>query len=285
MIYLTILILLVYIGYYNQSVYLNYTLAFCILLGLLSIIYTIIISFFIDIAISTDNEICFRNDKKRISLINKLELCPSIVVQIIIYNKHLNKIIEKKKIKLNDKKLLYELSSLECGDIEVTIDKIIIKGIFGLLRVHKKINNKLIYRVYPKATFYTEEDIKKTMIIGEGEPINKTGSDYQEIYEIRPFQTGDDLRYIHPALSNKFNNYMVKVGSETRRSIATYKLVKENSFIEIVRKLEVINAIYRDLSNKNEYIFFVQYEQDYYNISDIKALISLFDLVYQEYIK
>ena len=49
----------------------------------------------------------------------------------------------------------------------------------------------------------------------EDHPLNhQKGDDYSEIFEIRSYREGDELKHIHWNMSSKFQEFLVKVGSE-----------------------------------------------------------------------
>ena len=285
MIYLLIVSFLIYIAYYNQSNYLNFILTFCLVMGIVSILYTIIVALFIRLDVKAEAVPCYKGGSKRIIIKNNLFFSPALNIKTTVYNKHFSKKIGHYSYRVDSSDLACSIPANECGDIEVRVDSFVIKSPFELFKMTRHTKYRPVYRVYPSPSSFKDEEVKKITIKGEGEPVNLPGGDYQEIYEIRPIQEGDNLRYIHPALSAKYDQYMIKVGSESQRKIATYEIEEQKSFIDVIPQLEKVYAIYNEYSKTLEYQFFVKYKFDYYNICDNTSLISLFDLVYEGYLK
>lgn len=285
MMYLLIVSLLIYAAYNNQTTYINYLLLLCLLLGIISILFTIITSFTIKLDLHIDKEICYKNQGKKITFTSSSFIHPTAVVKVSLYNKQLKRKQGSYYIDVKTDGATYYLPTEECGDYELTTKKYSIKGFFGLFRIKKKFYNHDNFRVYPKPSSFTKDDIKELILTGDGEPINKKGGDYQELYEIRPIQPGDNLRYVHPSLSAKFGEYMVKVGSETQRKLMLYEMKETKDFYESINDLRKISAMYEELCKDYNNYFCVKFKNNWYIILNNRALFGLFDLVYEEFEK
>lgn len=285
MIFLSLLLLLVFAAYNNQTTYINYLLIVCALLGTISIIYTIISSFFVNIDAEIDKEICYKNGEKKIVFTSSSFLHPRIVTKAVLVNKQLHKKMGSYYIDVKTDGCIFSFPAEECGDIEVIFNSYYLKGFFGLFQIRKSFKRKYVFKVYPKPSEFNKEDIKELVLSGDGEPINKRGGDFQELFEIRPIQPGDNLRYIHPSLSAKFGEYMIKVGSDTQRRLLLYSIKNTDDFSDVVLELRKISAIYNEVCKDQNNYFCVEFNYNWYIVLNDRSLFGLFDLVYKEYIK
>lgn len=285
MIFLLIVSLLIYAAYSNQTTYINYLLAFCIVLSIISIICSLIAYFTTHIDVEIDKDICLINGDKNLFFYSSSFLHPSIIVKARLYNKQLKKKQGVYYINVKTDGCVYNLPTDVYGDIDVMINSYTLKGFLGLIRIKKRFKKHLSYKVYPRAGKYEKSDVKELIITGEGEPINKKGGDYQELFEVRPIQPGDDLRHIHSSLSAKYGEYMIKVGSESQRNLILYDLEKKEAFEDMIFELKKISAIFDDTCKDNKYYFYVKYKYNWYIVINERSLYGLFDLVYEDYIE
>lgn len=285
MIFIIIVFIFLYAAYNNQTTQINYFLIFCLIVSLISIIYTIIVSFFINLDVQIDKKICYKNDNKYIFFKSSSFLHPAITVKTVLYNKQYKRKLGTYHFKIKNDISKCHLAAEECGDLEVIINSYVIKGFFGIFRLRKKFKRRYSFKAYPKPGKYNKSDIKELVLTGDGEPINKKGGDYQELYEIRPIQPGDNLRFVHPALSAKFGEYMIKVGSETQRKLLLYEIKEEKQFDDIVFELKKVSAMFNDICMEQNNYFCVKYKNNWYIILNERSLYGLFDLIYKEYLK
>lgn len=285
MMYLLIVFLLIYAAYNNQTTYINYLLLLCLFIGVFSILYAIITSLTFKLDFHVDKEVCYKNQGKKITFISTPLLHPTVVVKVSLYNKQLKKKQGSYYVNVKTDGAVYYLPTEECGDYDMVIKNYSVKGFFGLFRIKKKYDKRDNFRVYPKPSEYKKEDIKELILSGDGEPINKKGGDFQELYEIRPIQPGDNLRYVHPSLSAKFGEYMIKVGSETQRKLLLYEMKETTDFMEAIKDLRKISAMYKDLCEDYNSYFCVKYKNNWYIILNNRSLFGLFDLVYKDFEK
>lgn len=284
MIFIIIVSFFLYAAYNNQTTQINYILIFCLIIGVLSIIYTVIISFFVELEAEIDKGICFKNDNKKIFFTTNSFLHPTIIVKTVLYNRQYKRKLDTYYIKVKNDISEYDLVAEECGDNDVIIKSYVIKGFFGIFAIRKKFRRTFSFKTYPKPSKFNENDIKELVLSGDGEPINKKGGDYQELYEIRPIQPGDNLRFVHPALSAKFDEYMIKVGSETQRKLLLYELKDNKHFDDAILELKRISAIFNEVCKDNSNYYCVKYKNNWYIILNKRSLYGLFDLIYKEYL-
>lgn len=281
MIYFFILVALILISYFNDNVYVNYLLLLCILSALFSLLYIIYNYIKIKIDIDVLSEYTSERDDIKV-VINNCNLInrPTIIVIFELYNKQLKRVEEKYYMSFKSDEDSIYLPVSNCGDLEVRINKIGISGLFGLLVLFKKYNKKHDIKVYPRPISEIEYKSKHITIKSNGEPTNRKGEDYSEIYEIRPFKEGDDLRHIHPALSQKFDEYMIKVGSENQSDLLLYEMPKTTSFYGVIKELRKVSQIYKDNCDESTKYFCIKYKYSWHIILNKRSLYGFYDMVY-----
>lgn len=128
-------------------------------------------------------------------------------------------------ISLNSKEknnIYWNLKSKYCGKIEIKIKEIIIYDYFGIFknRIDSNINKDLL--ILPK-TFNVDIDLSKSHMDNLESPLNSNmhkGIDNTEIFGIREYIPGDNIRNIHWKLTSKLDNLIIKeLGSTVESSI------------------------------------------------------------------
>lgn len=289
MIYFLILVLLFVASYINQTSFINYLLVLYLLSGLLSFIYSIYVSIATKIDINISKDICKEKSEHTIFInISNVLFHPQINITFSLYHKQLKTKIANYTIKCFSDENTYYIPIEKCGDYIIKVKKIRVKGLFNFIYIpkikNKQLKQEIELKVYPKASKYSQEDIKKLKLNGDGEPINKRGNDFQELYEIRPLEYGDDLRYIHASLSAKFNQYMIKVGSETERNFIIFEAPFKEDFMAEIIELRKLIAIYDDCIKDSSIYFCVKYNFNWFVILNTRSLLGFIDHVYERYI-
>lgn len=285
MIYFFIILVLLLVSYFNNNIYINYLLAFCYLSAIVSFIYTIYIYIKLKVDIDVVSE--YTNERDNIKVI--VDSCnmpfrSTIVGVFTLYNKQLNQ-VEGKYYRTfkSDEDIIY-IPVSNCGDLEVRINKIGVSSLFGIITLYKKYNKTYDIKVYPRPISEIEYDSKHILIKNNGQPANLKGEDYSEIYEIRPFRDGDDLRHIHPALSQKFDQYMIKVGSDNQSDLLLYEMPNQNSFYGVIKELRKISQIYKDNCDDITKYFCIKYKYTWHIILNKRSLYGFYDMVYGDYL-
>ena len=285
MIFFFITLVLLFISYFNNNIYISYLLTFCIICALLSIVYSLYMFFKLKIDLDVVSEYTSERDEIKV-VVDKCNMVnrPTIIGVFTLYNRQLKRKEEKYYISFkNDEDTIY-IPVSNCGDLEVTINSIGISGLFGLFILFKKYNKKFDIKVYPRPVSEIEYESKRILIKNNGQPANIKGDDYSEIYEIRPFRDGDDLRHIHPALSQKFDEYMIKVGSENQSDLLLYEMSETNSFYAVIKELRKVSQIYKDNCDDITKYFCIKYKYNWHIILNKRSLYGFYDMVYGDWI-
>lgn len=283
---IVLLIFLFLVKFDYPSVYCDYLIVLLLLLMIVSVIYTIYISRKIIINCKADNNRFLEND----DLILNFDLTGTGLIGRI------DLLIERKVLQKNDikKELIKDISgtenktikikNLEAGIYQIKIDKIIVLGFFKIFRYFRKTDQVFEFVVYPKPV---EEDHSKlrSIVLGEdGELTNQKGNDYSEIFEIREFEDGDNLKHIHRPLTAKFDRYMIKVGTKSERKMMVYQMEKKEDFVDVVKNLGKAVYFYNEFVVKENAFFCINYDQDWILIIEESDLESFIRGVYSEYI-
>ena len=217
--------------------------------------------------------------------VDTVKFCPNIKVKI---SRRILQTGEKKKIRLSSKdhneKNQMLIEDLSPGTYAIDIDHAIFVGFFRLLVIFKRIKNSTSFTVYPKSE---EFDYKKLPVFkqnGDGITMMQKGDDYSEIYEVRDFMDGDDIKYLHHALSAKYGKNMVKVGSKSERQIYIYYLEDGQSFEQMVGHLRKIIYLCQNKKIKENNSFtFVRYRNNWKILISNSQLFKFIDQVYKDY--
>ena len=99
-----------------------------------------------------------------------------------------------------------------CGEETISCKFIECYGVFDICRVRIKPFPDQHIVVVPRETMTTLEEDKHSwgLLDGEQTDTRKKGNDAAEVYDIREYQNGDDIRSIHWKLSSKVDKILVK---------------------------------------------------------------------------
>ncbi len=179
---------------------------------------------------------------------------------------------------------LYEFTDLKAGTVRLSIGKVRIRGLFGLFNMSKNIGFEKIFNVYPKKETVNYRYVSKTYMPGEGETLDAKGDDYTEIYEVRPLQEGDDLKHVHRSLSAKHDEYIIKVGSDSRRVLYNFHLSEGEEFHVMANLLGQLTGLWEKMAkDEGSFINAVWHGRKKEIVYD-SQLYELIDRVYGDYL-
>lgn len=143
----------------------------------------------------------------------------SVLVELEIYNNMFGSTTYKTLMfELKDGKndCVINLLAEQCGEISFKCRSIYIMDMLRLFRIKTKPFKDCSTIVYPKQLNVSVElsDMIKGETLTEGNMQNRKGNDRSEIYDIREYQLGDDVRSIHWKLSEKTDKLIVRESSE-----------------------------------------------------------------------
>ena len=121
-------------------------------------------------------------------------------------------------LNLGDKKSEYEIpvSKEQCGEIMVRCQEAYVYDLLGLFRVPIKSFGEMTTIIYPQKVQMHVEMSKD--IYGrpreEGQIQNRRGNDPSEMFDIREYVPGDDIRAVHWKLSSKTDTLILREASD-----------------------------------------------------------------------
>ena len=219
-----LLILLFALKFNYQTVYLDYLIAFVLLISLVSLAICLFVRKFLILDIEADDRWFKEGDPVKLRMRIDAPSFHTDIVPIVELRCLQTGETVTKAYPCEESGTVFEFRDLKPGTMALRVEKVMISGLFGLVKLYKKIGFEKQFNVYPKKAPVNFRYVRKTFVPGEGEVLNAKGDDYTEIYEVRPLQEGDDLKHAHRALSAKYDEYIIKVGSDSRKALYTYYL-------------------------------------------------------------
>lgn len=254
---------------------------------IISIIYTIYTSLKVKIDFNVQDKKYYAcDDVIASSSISGVPFIGLISIQVSIKNLQTNEhtILKLKNISQSSLENI-ELKRLPAGTYSLGVNRVMIMGFFKIFRLFKKLDYSTTFDVFPMEVEESQTELKSIVLNNEGQTINKPGNDYSEIYEIREFVDGDNLKHIHRSLSAKFDNYMIKVGSYNDGNLKVYQTKDSDDFNQIVNELGKCYYFYRKYVDGQNALFCLNYKNDWSLIMDEYDLDNFTREVYREYIK
>lgn len=143
----------------------------------------------------------------------------SVLVELEIYNKMFDSVTYRTiHFELKDGKndCVVQLMAEQCGQLSFRCRSIYIADMLNLFRFKTKPFKSVDTIVYPKHIDVNVQlsDMIRGENISEGNMLNKKGNDRSEVYDIRAYKAGDDIRTIHWKLSEKTDQLIVRESSE-----------------------------------------------------------------------
>ncbi len=104
-----------------------------------------------------------------------------------------------------------------CGIVELSCTRAMVYDILGLVDLSIKKPETKSITVYPKKVAIQLEKRNDAGSIRDGDQYekNKKGMDMSDIYDMREYIPGDNIRRVHWKLSSKLDNMVIRDGSDT----------------------------------------------------------------------
>ena len=282
--YIILLILFIILDYKLDGSSIHTALSFIMTIGIVSLVCFVIqrINLKVDAALSS--EYVEEDETFMMSLISRCRF-PYTVLQPEIKIRNLQTKVTETDMKINDiifgSKSDYKLNFKEIGNVLITVKDVKFKSLFSIMNGEKKINKELEVLIYPHPQSYDEEEIEHRYLSGETDYINQKGNDVSEVYNVRPYVKGDDLRHIHHSISHKKGEDYVRVGTQTRTKINVYPYKKKENFSECVNQTAKIISMFQDHKNDN---FFIARESELIQLCNENDLFEFIKNAYKEFI-
>lgn len=133
-----------------------------------------------------------------------------------------------------------------CGIVELSCTRAMVYDILGLVDLSIKKPETKSITVYPKKVAIQLEKRNDAGSIRDGDQYekNKKGMDMSDIYDMREYIPGDNIRRVHWKLSSKLDNMVIREGSDTSYydTILLFDIGLNNQ--EKAYKKELLSAAY-----------------------------------------
>jgi len=176
------------------------------------------------------------------------------------------------------------VNGLSAGLNRISIRKVRIYGIFGTLYFPLRYPLQCEISVYPSACTLNPGNLRQRSVVSEGAVMMEKGDDYHELYEIRPFEEGDDLRHLHRSLSARYGDYIIKVGSGQCHMLFTFMLKDEKDFTKMKQELGQLYSLSQQVIGKNSDGFLLTYRGQDRQVYAWTQFYDFIDGVYQRYV-
>ena len=190
-----------------------------VILGIVDIVACIYGFFKIKFEIISSKETAIKGKKIPMTImIDNKGLLPaaSVKVKLKVTNTFCDATV-KKSIQLpvrkwGTHKYTFAMRANTCGDVTVSIDKVIIRDFFGLLKLRKRPKSSCACVVLPP---YIEDTIERpaenNAVFVDSDIFSKTkpGSDPSEVFDIRPMKESDPIKSINWKMTLRQDTYMV----------------------------------------------------------------------------
>jgi len=281
---LVFLALLFILKFNSPAVYIDYLIGFVLVLCIASVAFTVWVWLNIHLEVDTQTRFVHEGDELNVTVrVVYPDFYGKLRAAVELRNLQRGaKVIEKRGLTEHRSELSF--SGLKTGTIELSVPYVEVFGIFGIFRLKKRNVFDVRINVYPCAGLSPDRYVRMSYISGGGEIQNAKGDDYSEIYEVRPLQEGDDLRHIHRQLSAKYDEYIVKVGSDSRRPVYSYYVEEGLDFPEMSDRIAQMITLKQSVDKEEGALMGAVYKGRPYEIVFDSQLYDLADVIYKDFL-
>ena len=281
---IVVLLLLIALKLDCQELYLDYLIGFVLLISLASFLVFFYIRQNLILRIEPEEKWLKEGDSVGLKLSVVLPAFHTNIRSVVELKYLQTGLKESRSLLCEESGTVFRFDDLKPGTVRLEIKKVSVSGLLGLVRLPRKIEYSREFNVYPKKAPVNFSMVRKNYIRGEGEILNAKGDDYNEIYEVRPLQEGDDLKHVHRALSAKYDEYIVKVGSDSRKSYYTYYLSEEEDFTVMLNLLGQLTELRETAVKEEGALMTAIYKGVEKELTYESQLYDLIDEVYADYV-
>lgn len=212
--FLLLLYLLWYLGFGYFSFLLFFVIVciivFCLLISCIPMKKT-------TITLQLNKDHCIRDEKISMTFSRQSHIpvqCGQIIIEYQLVDAFSQAVMER-KVFLHDQQIDYHLKCSHCGHYIIKIRKIRCYDLLQCFAFDREITLEAAFDVLPQYHMVNTSlhEIAQKDEQGNHYSMSQKGDDYSEIFEIRKYHEGDDLRHIHWNVSSKFQELLVKAGS------------------------------------------------------------------------
>ena len=284
MIFLLLLVLFI-LKFHEAHGYLDYLIGVVFLLLLLSTAVTLLTALRLNASLTVkDGRYHEGEDVVLLFTVDTPFFHSQLLPEIRVRNLNDKSEIAASKTPVRDNEAEFELKGLAAGLNRITIDKVRIYGIFGTLYFPLRYPLQCEVSVYPAACTLNPGNLRQRSVVSEGTVMMEKGDDYHELYEIRPFAEGDDLRHLHRSLSARYGDYIIKVGSGQRHLTYTFLLRDQKEFANMKPELGQLYSLCQQIIGQRSDGFLLTYRGQDRQIYTWTQFYDFVDGVYRRYV-
>lgn len=108
----------------------------------------------------------------------------------------------------------FQIESPYCGRIYVSVQSVRILDYFGLFAWNVPMKAQARITILPEL-FSSDVTITSMSAVADDSTVSRRGDDRTEVFQLREYQSGDDVRQIHWKLSSKLDNLLLREPSQS----------------------------------------------------------------------
>jgi uncharacterized protein (DUF58 family) len=281
---LIFLALLFILKFNSPAVFLDYLIGLVLVLCAASVLYTLWVARSLHVQVDTGPDSVHEGEDISVTVrVSSPEFFGKLRACFSLHNLQRSKSSSEKRI-ITEHRTEFRFSGSETGTIELSVPYVEIYGVFGVFRIRRRDLFAARVNVYPNPGPSPDRHVRMVYIPGDGETHNAKGDDYTEIFELRPLQEGDSLRHVHRQLSAKYDEYIIKVGSDSRRKVYNYYIENGLDFPEISDRIAEMFTLLRSLDMEDGSLMAASYKGRFYAMVNMTQLYGLTDRIYADYL-
>lgn len=170
------------------------------------------------ITLQLNKDHCIRDEKIDMTFFRQNHTpiqCGQVIVEYQLVDAF-SKTVMERKVFIHDQQVDHEIKCQHCGHYTLKIKQIRCYDLLQCFSFTKAVSLETAFDVLPQYHMisFTLHDMMQKDDQGQHYSTSWKGDDYSEIYEIRKYHEGDDLRHIHWKMFSKFQELFVKDGSQ-----------------------------------------------------------------------
>lgn len=190
------------------------------------------------ITLQLNKDHCIRDEKIDMTFFRQNHTpiqCGQVIVEYQLVDAFLQ-VVKESKVFIHDQQVNHEIKCQHCGHYTIKIKQIRCYDLLQCFSFSKAVTLEAGFDVLPQYHNINSSlnDVCQNNEEGEHYSPYHKGDDYSEIFEIRKYREGDDLRHIHWNMASKFQELFVKDGSQPveKKLILAMEYKDNNTFYD-----------------------------------------------------
>lgn len=233
-------LIFLYILWYFGFGYFSFLLFFMILAVIsLCLLFSVIPMKKTTVSLKLHNDHCLRGEKITMTFSRQsrsLIQCGQIMIEYQIIDAF-SKNVMKNKVYIHDQNIDHVISCPHCGHYILKIQQIRCYDLLQCFSFSKTLSIEAAYDVLPQyhRVHLSVREISQKAQESDHYSTTQNGDDYSEIFEIRNYHEGDQLKHIHWNMSSKYQQLFVKAGSQPveHKLVLAMEYKENNTFYDL----------------------------------------------------